>query len=1055
MDFDEAMSVVQESHLSDNQYQTSLGATNNIMQANHNNNIDVWIRSRTQEEVICHVVNLVNQLYHSSKPEDQTQANRQLIEVQSSSAAWDLCWPLLDPNINYPVEVRFFASNTIVVKINQNWYQLEEDWLKLQLRPKLVDALVRYAGHSDSDRIVIERLSLALAVFTVRAMGSFWTNAIEDILQTFQPQNLPVTVEPKRIVDILLRLLSFIPEEYSSIVPHKEQRAKLSDAITQAGASVFRFIQTLLITDENFVSIECKKGVINCCTSWTHHSLTSLLEQDNHQALIDILFNSIANEELCKPACAALAATYGHNKANLYRQSLIEAIIRLAQLDNIIERYRHDEDNAELVVDIYSLVINFSDNHSRLMLDLIGNTVECNDKARVHSSISQILAIILRCTSAPGVFPVDEKYSDTAFSFWYSFQEDIVTSDTPQLEYYRQLFTPLIQNVVEVLLVKVQFPTMDAYHSSWSDDQKESHRCYRQDIGDTLSTCYGVLQKSMLAELCNQLDSGINHLLMSPREEEAKPWQKLEAALFGVRSIAEHVPYDEDCYLTKIFESIARIPFSQINSVVLYCTASEMVAAYFEWLYYHQEPHLATSFSLLLSGLKAQDHHVHMMATLSLKDLTKECQAVLKPYAPQILASCFEAVQPEFGLRTNERARLMCCIGHALAILPNDQVMDYLTTLLRPILTQLQTLTHQNQEHSTTTDQININKSHISDRLIILAALMESLKPYQIHENISEDELDDCNKENPHPTLVTTQLACNGGLVQPVFHVLQQLLPLLESISQQYKTDEDFLDVVGSCVRKSARTLQEDLKPLVGDILRIFVTLYNPRYNPIILETLFGIYTLFRSSRDLQQAFRNALCEISERTVTTCISDGLAQQSHHMENYFRFAQHALKKIPIIFTLDEQPYLDIASIYKWALASLTFPEKRTVSEVSGFIITFICRSAITDNDRFKLIVVNSLEDLLIRLMEVIGGIFNTPRASIDQIADILISLVDNYRAELNIPVKAIIEKDDFPTKHLNKEQKSNFLSLILKEKKNKRKCRELCQEMCLVARNLTS
>ena len=80
MDTDDVMSVVQESHAINNQHQTPYEAISN------RSNIDVWMRSRTQEEVICHVVSLVDQLYHSTSSENLDQANRQLVEIQSSSA---------------------------------------------------------------------------------------------------------------------------------------------------------------------------------------------------------------------------------------------------------------------------------------------------------------------------------------------------------------------------------------------------------------------------------------------------------------------------------------------------------------------------------------------------------------------------------------------------------------------------------------------------------------------------------------------------------------------------------------------------------------------------------------------------------------------------------------------------------------------------------------------------------------------------------------------------------------------------------------------------------
>ena len=42
---------------------------------------------------------------------------------------------------------------------------------------------------------------------------------------------------------------------------------------------------------------------------------------------------------------------------------------------------------------------------------------------------------------------------------------------------------PIYKTLVEVLLTKGAYPT---YVDSWKADEKESFRCYRQDVGDTL-----------------------------------------------------------------------------------------------------------------------------------------------------------------------------------------------------------------------------------------------------------------------------------------------------------------------------------------------------------------------------------------------------------------------------------------------------------------------------------------------------------------------------------------------------------------------------------------
>ena len=62
---------------------------------------------------------------------------------------------------------------------------------------------------------------------------------------------------------------------------------------------------------------------------------------------------------------------------------------------------------------IYTVLAAFGENHSRLLLDTIFEGGPNKDR------VLQLIQILLESTGTPGRYPVDERCSHLAFSFWY------------------------------------------------------------------------------------------------------------------------------------------------------------------------------------------------------------------------------------------------------------------------------------------------------------------------------------------------------------------------------------------------------------------------------------------------------------------------------------------------------------------------------------------------------------------------------------------------------------------------------------------------------------
>lgn len=1004
---------------------------------------DMNVNSASAEINVDQAINIIETLYNHSDPSKQVEADRKLIELQSSENVWQLCWPLLDPNRCESMRVHFFAASTLVTKINQSWSQLDEEWLENHLRPKLFGTLFSYASSPLAAKLVVERLSIAIATFALHSIPTFWPDAVENILQTFTPQNLQVAIPSHRICDILLKILMYIPEEYAVLMPRQDHRAKLNCQITKSGPIVFRFLHSLLIADKSIVDSDCKQAVLKCITSWTLHSRTSLLEIDFGKSLLDLIYNLIIDDELCGLACAALGATFDNQKSESFRNSVIEFIPKIAGLKQAIDKYVY-ADEMESAIRIYSLVINFSENHTKLFLQLVlndGVQLEPELSARTKQAIFTIIRTILDCTSAPGTYNMDEKYSDLSFTFWFSFFENFYYYSDTFIDLICETFDPLVDTLLQTLITKARYPSLVTYYQTWNDDQREAYRCYRQDLGDNISLIiqFPRSKNRILASLHDQLSQELALMLQTNPSISEVPWQGLESVVFALKSIAEAVPFDESKYVPKIFNHLCHVPFMESHSL-LYCTVAEMISAFSDWLYTH-DTHLSIAFKILFIGVNSSDSQARLMSTLSLKDLTSECQTVIQPFASDIVKSCTAAVlEPNSRLSTHEKSRLMHTIGTTLAISPTQDVASSLATLTLPLISDIRDKIKADPKGESAC------RPMILDRLTMLNSLIESLYVKQYNGNDYESEGDENDIRQINLARYANDID-DSSTVQPALGLLEQMIPLLNVIIDRYRSDEEIIEIVSNTIKRSAKSLGIEVRPVLEQFLTLIVNAYDPLLNSNILEGSMPLYMLFKVYQTLQPIFQENFIRISDKTLQVCLSNPLRQLSLTIEHYFKYAAFVCKRFPQFIT-DQELAAKIEYIYKLSIASLELPEKRTLYEVCNFLCLF--RGKSIGVEHLTRIFVNHLDVMISNIFNIFGGNYSTPRNAIDHVTDLLYAVVDANEAKE--PLKLVVEKENFPTSFVKREQKLHFVSRIVHEK-NRKKFKDACAEFVLIARNL--
>ena len=777
----------------------------------------------------------------------------------------------------------------------------------------------------------------------------------------------------------------------------------------------------------------------------------------------------MADEELISYCSETLILIYSQHEIHKYPNTVLKFIVQIVKLETLLNDSIKKQQST-IYSALYNLFIHIGETHSRLILDAILTKEEYRD------SILKLITFILQCSATDGYYPVDETCSEQAFNFWYTLQDDIIGSDQDKVASYLTLFNPLYQTLMDALIKKVQYPSDQVYEHDWTNEDKESFRCYRQDIGDTFMYCYNMLRNSMLSILMNHFNVAVlqlsNNLLNNQHHHQLisnsnldKPWQHLEAVIFAFTSISENIDATENQHINNLFESLAQIPLAQINAPRLTASIMEMFGAYYDWIYNHPE-FLPKVLSLLVLGLKS-DHIAIVSATMALKDITRECQTLILPYANQLLIACEECLRPASSLKPKEKSRLMCTIGQVLSITPIDVTMNYLNIILPPLLQGLSIDQQQHHQQETANNLASSlssfsQKNNILHHISMLTMLFTTLDP-----ELKQSDPEDCGNELVCRYKSKQQSLNNGNnnaagkqqfaqTPHPTLPIFQEVLPRLIQIATKYINEESIIEAFSDCIKKALFNLLDHAKPLIMDILRVLHDVYSQSYQPSLLDVLKLIMILYWDDCDLKPFLNHFYKQICNQTVNYCCQDA-KQKSSLIEYFFTNAHLIMKKLPSIYRENSnQDNSDLQSMFNLASNALVLAEKPTVRSASTFLNEFLVRSVNAENHNLLMIVSNEGQHLLNQIFIVIGGCHDSSKFNIEFMADLLLSLnqhhFDNYCRWLMI---VFTQQDGFPTDKISKTQKEHFTKQLIRERKSKRKLRDIVSEMTLASRGFNN
>ncbi|XP_055641378.1 importin-13 [Toxorhynchites rutilus septentrionalis] len=966
---------------------------------------------RTIEEAVLTFYRSVN---------TQEDTHQWLQQIQDSPQAWSFCWELMQPS--KPSEIQFFGAITLHSKLTKHWAEVPKE-AHNEFKQKILECIVVFGN---GPRIVLSQLCISLSVFIVHMLEH--PMVIEEFTNMFLNEQLG-TLSKNTQLEILLSVLEGIPHEVDTavtIIPRSMVRGELNKKAQFTTGTVLNFLSGKFNGDrieesETSTLITATK----CISSWLKYGNIRL---DECEAMVEVFLKVVHycywkepkedgclsqdDNDLAEAAVKALVKVMGSQSNNGFKfSSTVVRYMRLF-LDVLVPildvEWKENNDNENLAFVIYTLFLTTLECYASVIF--AGMLSDNEELTKVYGRTVELL---VKCTDKPGTYPVDELSSTLAMEFWYMLQDEVFSmpNDENKTKCWESI-KPIYAHIVKVLIRKSQLPNEKAMHK-WNQDDLETFRCYRQDIGDTLLSCHDVLNDLMLDVLSNALDDSI--LYLNYDQQSTDCWPLLEATIHAYCSIAQKIEYGEYPQIVKLLKVLNEIPYEKYSDKLL-GMALETVGAYSDWI--SENPtYLASAIELLVKGLSSTQAS---QATLGLKDLTSQCQNAMAPFAIPLLDAC-QAALGGGHLKNSELIRLMYTVGNIMSVISYEEIIRYLDIMVSPCFEELQVIV-QNQDKS---DAVKVR---VILRLEMISKVFSSL-------NVRKPALK--REGAPQP-------------VQPILLILEKTMVLLKNLCTLWLHDESVIETLCRALQQALSNLVDDIKPLLNDLCCLILLIFANKCAPSAVEMAGNVILIFYNDLESRESMKQMFSAILEYNFDQMKQyddqQKLSDVADLIEAFFMFNTKITKKIPLCYV--PQGQAECTKLVEYAMKGMMLPETGPMKKSVGFLTAFIKESR--NLTQMSNAVVSQGENMVRTTFLCLGGY--TPRAHVDVFADIFLALNYKYPIDFTRWIEVLL-RPDFPTPFVTANDKDQFIKKVLKEKVNRRLVQEYVRKFSAMCRNV--
>ncbi|XP_076684634.1 importin-13-like protein cdm [Andrena cerasifolii] len=834
-----------------------------------------------------------------------------LLQVQASREAWTFAWELLDPSKSQ--EVQFFAATTLHTKISKQWGEVPKNEY-----PALRERLLNSIKHLNAPKFILSKLCQALAAFMANVTADDTEErgktVVEELMEVLSYDSLPK-------LELLLCTLSVLPGEFE-----RRYKARRSKLYKHVGNGWFK-------------------------TAWLLEQVFSMCNPNNpasdnvlHQLAMECTLSWLKSEELPTEATGQIyphllvAAAYyapsrdAPNEENSRGWDIIQECLKIiltsseiATLPQTLWNWVHSlvtmarQYSGKYFCEVLTAV---GETHSReFMLGLI------SDNETKKWTSEGLIELLLQCSEQEGRYPTDERRSSIPFGFWYSLQDDLTFLDQPYESRALMVLKPIYARLVQALLRKSTLPSSPS--EAGDADERELFRCYRQDVADTLNYCYRVLRQDLLVLFGQRLSQAL---------DGSEKWTHVESTLHAFEAVADG-SIEETQYIPSLMNLVlTRIPYDHYPGEVLGCACST-IAAYAEWIGTYPDPWLEKALRIVTLGL-TRGPVIASLAIMALKDLTRECEQHMAPFAPSILTT-IEQMLLNVTPGDPEGLRLMSAAGKLLNTLPTvEDRLTHLEATLGLCIVKIRELLEQ----PLFTSQV---------------AVINQFK------------------------MITKFFSTLDGSIGT--SVLDGLLPVFNQIVShpEWSQDNDTLGGMYVCAEGSLVSLlhpKVDAQPL----LAILTVSYKNWPHPAALDLFQQLVILF--GRDPDNMITPVFAELSSVTlsgVRACksVHGNLSDWAELLEAYLLLlCQICKKNAGMLLQVPDQ----IPEMLQCGMDCLTLPETGPIKAAGWFL-----KHAIMQSPHLKTFIQPIGQDLVCIIIRCVGG--DVSRNNLEPYADVLLAL----------------------------------------------------------------
>lgn len=474
--------------------------------------------------------------------------------------------------------------------------------------------------------------------------------------------------------------------------------------------------------------------------------------------------------------------------------------------------------------------------------------------------------------------------------------------------------------------------------------------------------------------------------------------------MYLLQGTSEFIESDESTYIQMIISVIPRLP-SHPNVLE---TAVYMIGSFSEWLSCHPEQ-LGCILPILQNSI--YQNQLTTACTLALRDICRESSRSLsQSISLDVVTTCIEAVKSS---RLNEKEQIRCIeiIGYILANLSSDLriekqtlVTSFLANMLESAIkfTQLDAAAHKLLNH-----WVNC-----------FAAFFRSSDSGKLY---TED----------HPLI-----PCYSEFVRMMALILPN--DVTDTLCQD----------IFNAISKAIDTIRDSFYTVLPPTSMVIFGLFAKIPSGSALEvsaTIIGILSHVTKSFEILKTFFDKILTDS----IILLESGLAKENPDLiHGFLVFLNRSVKSAPFLLCKSRGMHIRAISV---ALDALYCQEPPTIKASVNLFVSYITAAASVENKEVTEMLSQFGQDLVFRVLVCIGGV--TPRTNLDIFADILMALNRHFITNAASWLKDALNQEGFPTKAVSHSEKLNFQKMLLRDKVNKRKAKEIVRDFSLICRGL--